>query len=90
VGMGSPRQDYFIAEHLRGTGCRVAMGVGGSFDVLAGNVRRAPEGMRRLGLEWFYRLICEPKRWRRQLALPHFIWLALHEALTEVRRDSVR
>jgi N-acetylglucosaminyldiphosphoundecaprenol N-acetyl-beta-D-mannosaminyltransferase len=86
VGMGSPRQEYFIAEHLRETGCRVAIGVGGSFDVLAGNVRRAPQSMRRLGLEWLYRLACEPRRWQRQLALPRFVWLALHEAVTEVHR----
>ena len=81
VGMGSPRQEYWIAKNLRATGCRVGIGVGGSFDVLAGNVRRAPAMWRRLNLEWLYRLIREPQRWRRQLALPQFVWLSLREAL---------
>jgi N-acetylglucosaminyldiphosphoundecaprenol N-acetyl-beta-D-mannosaminyltransferase len=81
VAMGSPRQEYWIANHLRATGCRVGIGVGGSFDVLAGNVERAPAIWRRLNLEWLYRLIREPRRWRRQLALPQFVWLALREIL---------
>ena len=75
VGLGSPRQEFFLAEHLRATGCGVGIGVGGSFDVLSGRVRRAPHLWRRLGLEWLYRLLREPYRWRRQLALPHFVWL---------------
>lgn len=89
VGMGFPRQEYFIAQRLRETGCRLAMGVGGSFDVLAGNVQRAPASLRRLHLEWLYRLICEPHRWRRQLALPRFFCLALYEAIMEVRKKGV-
>jgi N-acetylglucosaminyldiphosphoundecaprenol N-acetyl-beta-D-mannosaminyltransferase len=87
AGMGSPRQEYWIAENLRAAGCRIGIGVGGSFDVLAGNVPRAPEVWRRLRIEWLYRLIREPKRWRRQLALPRFVWLALREAIAGVRRE---
>jgi N-acetylglucosaminyldiphosphoundecaprenol N-acetyl-beta-D-mannosaminyltransferase len=79
AGLGSPRQEFFIAEHLEETGAAVGIGVGGSFDVLAGNVRRAPAPWRRMNLEWLYRLIKEPQRWRRQLALPQFVWLALRE-----------
>jgi N-acetylglucosaminyldiphosphoundecaprenol N-acetyl-beta-D-mannosaminyltransferase len=75
VGLGSPRQELWLAEHLRETGAGAAVGVGGSFDVLGGRVTRAPRFMRRLGLEWFYRLVKEPRRWRRQLALPYFVWL---------------
>jgi N-acetylglucosaminyldiphosphoundecaprenol N-acetyl-beta-D-mannosaminyltransferase len=75
VGLGSPRQELWLAEHLRETGVGAAVGVGGSFDVLGGRVMRAPHFMRRLGLEWFYRLVKEPHRWRRQLALPYFVWL---------------
>jgi N-acetylglucosaminyldiphosphoundecaprenol N-acetyl-beta-D-mannosaminyltransferase len=75
VGMGSPRQELWLAEHLRETGAGAAVGVGGSFDVLGGRVTRAPRFMRRLGLEWLYRLVKEPHRWRRQLALPYFVWL---------------
>lgn len=79
VGLGFPRQEYWLAEHLRQTGCGAGIGVGGSFDVLSGNVQRAPEQWRRLGLEWLYRLVKEPHRWRRQLALPHFVLLVAGE-----------
>ena len=82
VGLGSPRQEIFLAGHLAETGCSVGIGVGGSFDVLAGNVERAPAIWQRLNLEWLYRLVREPKRWRRQLALPRFVWLALRERAT--------
>ena len=79
AGMGSPRQEFWLAEHLRATGCGAGIGVGGSFDVLGGRVDRAPRLMRRYGLEWLYRLAKEPQRWRRQLALPAFVWLATLE-----------
>lgn len=79
AGMGFPKQEYWLAEHLRETGCGAGIGVGGSFDVISGNVRRAPERWRKLGLEWLYRLVKEPHRWRRQLALPHFVLLVAGE-----------
>jgi N-acetylglucosaminyldiphosphoundecaprenol N-acetyl-beta-D-mannosaminyltransferase len=79
AGLGSPRQELFVADNLARTGCRVGIGIGGSLDVLAGNVERAPVLVRRLNLEWLYRLVREPARWRRQLALPYFVWLALCE-----------
>jgi N-acetylglucosaminyldiphosphoundecaprenol N-acetyl-beta-D-mannosaminyltransferase len=82
AGLGSPRQEFWIAERLKETGASVGIGVGGSFDVLAGNVQRAPLLWRRLNLEWLYRLACEPERWRRQLALPKFVWLALCERVS--------
>lgn len=75
VGLGSPRQERWIAQYLPATRCGVGIGVGGSFDVLSGRVERAPQIWRRLGLEWCYRLVTQPHRWRRQLALPHFVWL---------------
>jgi N-acetylglucosaminyldiphosphoundecaprenol N-acetyl-beta-D-mannosaminyltransferase len=81
VGLGSPRQEMWLARNLRATGCGAAVGVGGSFDVLSGRVRRAPQMWRRFGLEWLYRLIREPHRFRRQLALPYFVWLVLLERL---------
>lgn len=77
VGLGSPRQEKWLAAHLRETNCPVGIGVGGSFDVVSGRVKRAPALWRRLGLEWLYRLIREPHRFRRQLALPYFVWLIL-------------
>lgn len=81
AGMGFPRQEYWLAEHLKETGCGAGIGVGGSFDVISGNVERAPERWRKLGLEWLYRLVKEPARWRRQLALPHFVLLVAGETL---------
>jgi N-acetylglucosaminyldiphosphoundecaprenol N-acetyl-beta-D-mannosaminyltransferase len=88
VGMGSPNQEFWLSEHLRETGCGAAVGVGGAFDVLGGRVKRAPPIMRRLGLEWFYRLIKEPHRWRRQLALPHFVWLIALDGLGMLPKKS--
>lgn len=90
AGLGSPRQEFWLADHLRETGCGAGIGVGGSFDVVAGRVARAPESFRRLGLEWLYRLLKEPWRWRRQLALPRFVWLvALDELGILPARKSV-
>lgn len=80
-GLGFPAQEFWLAEHLRDTGCGVGIGVGGSFDVLSGRLRRAPAAWRGLGLEWLYRLASEPRRWRRQLALPLFVLLVVCEAL---------
>jgi N-acetylglucosaminyldiphosphoundecaprenol N-acetyl-beta-D-mannosaminyltransferase len=82
VGLGSPKQEYWLEEYLDATGCGVGIGIGGSFDVLAGTVPRAPLVWRRAGLEWLYRLVREPSRWRRQLALPRFALAATREALT--------
>lgn len=68
VGMGVPRQERFIAEQWEQLGVKMAIGVGGSFEVMAGRVARAPVLLQRLGLEWAFRLIQEPRRlWRRYL-----------------------
>lgn len=72
VAYGAPAQDLWIQRNLKRLPVALAMGVGGSFDFLAGRQRRAPGWMRRLGLEWLYRLYREPWRWRRMLALPQF------------------
>jgi N-acetylglucosaminyldiphosphoundecaprenol N-acetyl-beta-D-mannosaminyltransferase len=77
VAYGAPKQDIWLDRNLARTGAAVGIGVGGSFDFIAGVSRRAPRWMQRLGLEWLYRLAREPWRWRRQLALPHFAWLVL-------------
>jgi N-acetylglucosaminyldiphosphoundecaprenol N-acetyl-beta-D-mannosaminyltransferase len=76
-GLGSPRQELWLAENVDRLGVRVAMGVGGSLDVLAGRSARAPAWLRRLHLEWLYRLLREPWRWRRQLDLVRFAWRVL-------------
>jgi len=68
VGMSSPRKEELLAANLHAMGPVFAMGVGGSFDVWAGHTQRAPEWMQRSGLEWFHRLLQEPRRmWRRYL-----------------------
>lgn len=80
-GMGADRDLRWLARNRERLRVPVAMGVGGSFDVLAGRVRRAPAWVRRVHLEWLYRLLMEPRRWRRQLALPHFAMLVMAERL---------
>jgi N-acetylglucosaminyldiphosphoundecaprenol N-acetyl-beta-D-mannosaminyltransferase len=80
VALGAPRQDLWIRQHLLELRVPVAMGVGCVFDLLAGNVRRAPRWMQRTGLEWAFRLCQEPQRlWRRYLVndLPMLARLAL-------------
>lgn len=72
VAMGAPRQEIFLQRHRRELGAAVGLGLGGSFDVWSGRVRRAPAVTRRLGLEWLYRLVSDPRRVRRQLVLPRF------------------
>ena len=68
VAISSPLKETFIARWREQLGVTFVMGVGGTFDVVAGKVRRAPPWMQRLGLEWFYRLIQEPRRmWQRYL-----------------------
>lgn len=79
AAMGFPKQEFWLAEHLHETGAGAAVGVGGSLDVISGRVERAPAVWRRYGLEWLYRLVKEPRRWRRQLALPHFVLLLAAE-----------
>lgn len=79
VAMGSPKQELWIRRHMNELNVKVFQGVGGSFDVFAGNVKRAPALFRRLGLEWLYRLVKEPKRFKRQLALPKFLLKILLE-----------
>ncbi len=85
VAYGAPGQIHWIARNqqaLAEAGVRLAVGVGGSFDFVSGSVRRAPRWVRRMGLEWLYRLLREPWRWRRQLVLPLF---ALRVAVVAVR-----
>ena len=79
VAYGAPKQDKWLARNLARTGAAVGIGVGGSLDHIVGKQKRAPQWVQRLWLEWLYRLIREPWRWRRQLALPKFVWQVLTE-----------
>lgn len=73
AALGMPFQEKWLFHHRLDLGCKVAIGVGGSFDVLAGTVKRAPKLWQRLRLEWLWRLLSDPKRWRRYLAIPRFM-----------------
>ena len=79
VALGSPKQEFWINENKKKLNCKIYQGVGGSFDVFSGTIKRAPKWMQKCGLEWFYRLIKEPKRIVRQLGLFKFLVLALVE-----------
>ncbi|MGM0602826.1 MAG: WecB/TagA/CpsF family glycosyltransferase [Bacillota bacterium] len=85
VGMGVPLQERFIDKNIENLNVKVAMTVGGSFDVIAGEVNRAPVWMQKAGLEWFYRLMQEPSRFGRMLSLPRFILLVLKERFLDSR-----
>ena len=78
---GAPAQEFWIDRNLRGLAPVVGIGVGGTLDYLAGRIPRAPAPLRRVGLEWAYRLARQPWRWRRMRALPEFARLAMLEAL---------
>lgn len=82
VAYGAPAQDLWLARNLARTGAKVGVGVGGAFDYIAGVVPRAPRWMRRVGLEWLYRLIHQPWRWRRQRVLPLYALLVLLSKVT--------
>ena len=77
VAYGHPRQDAWIAAHRHELSASVAIGVGGAFDFVAGVQRRAPAWLQRLNLEWLYRLLREPRRWKRMVKLPVFVGLVL-------------
>ena len=73
VALGAPKQEKFIAGHREILRVKAAIGVGGSLDVWAGTVRRAPEFYQKHGLEWLYRFVKQPSRYKRMAALPLFI-----------------
>ena len=81
VAMGSPRQEFWISEQMPHLKVSFCMGVGGSLDVVSGTVKRAPELFRKTGTEWLYRLLVQPSRLRRQVALPLFAWDTLRAIL---------
>ncbi|MBI3741619.1 MAG: WecB/TagA/CpsF family glycosyltransferase [Chloroflexi bacterium] len=77
VAYGPPKQELWIARNQSRLNVKIAMGVGGTFDTLAGIVPRAPLWMQRAGIEWLFRLMREPRRFKRQLAIPYFMWLVI-------------
>ena len=79
VAYGMKRQEFWIDKNLADVDVGLVMGVGRSFDYYSGDLKRAPKGFRKMGMEWLYSLIKEPKRFKRQLALPKFVWKVLKE-----------
>lgn len=88
VAMGSPKQECWIAKHRAQLEVPFCMGVGGSFDVLSGRVKRAPGIFRRTGTEWLYRLSKEPSRWRRQTVLWRFAAGVLKQRFWSYQPDA--
>jgi N-acetylglucosaminyldiphosphoundecaprenol N-acetyl-beta-D-mannosaminyltransferase len=80
VAYGAPKQEFWLDRNLVELGIPVGIGVGGVFDYVSGAVPRAPGWVRQLHFEWCYRLITQPWRWRRQLALPVFAALVVRDA----------
>jgi N-acetylglucosaminyldiphosphoundecaprenol N-acetyl-beta-D-mannosaminyltransferase len=82
VGLGSPKQEQWMAEHIERLNAPVLIGVGAAFDFLSGHKAQAPRWMQRSGFEWLFRLVTEPKRlWRRYAQYPLFILLVVSQLL---------
>lgn len=84
VGLGFPKQESWINDHINDLNIKLAIGNGGTMDIISGNSKRAPEIYQKLGLEWLYRLIKEPSRIKRQILLPKFIFYVLFN------KDSIK
>lgn len=79
VALGAPMQEKWISQHIDLFDKGIFMGVGGSFDGIAGVVKRAPVVWQKLNIEWLYRLIQQPTRWKRMLAIPRFVFKVLKQ-----------
>lgn len=85
VALGSPRQERWIQAHLPKLRVKLCQGIGGTLDTITGRVARAPKAFQAAGLEWFYRLLKQPSRFKRQLKLFAFIWEVLLAKLRVTR-----
>lgn len=81
VGFGNPKQEFWVNRNRHELEAGLTMVVGGAFDFWSNKIRRAPRVIRNFGLEWFWRLVQEPSRWRRQLRLVEFLWMVFLEKL---------
>lgn len=77
VAVGIPKQEKWIKANLPATGAGLAMGVGGSFDAFAGVVKRAPKAVQRIHMEWLWRTLSNPKKIKKAVTLPIFVWMVL-------------
>ncbi|HYM70408.1 MAG TPA: WecB/TagA/CpsF family glycosyltransferase [bacterium] len=90
AGLGAPRQERWLSQRLEELHVPVVMGIGGTLDVWTGRARRAPRVWQTLGLEWCYRLLREPRRFGRQLAIPHFMAVVYGKRLRALLRPASR
>ncbi len=81
VCLGSPKQEQFMANHMEALGVPLMVGLGGTLDAFAGTVKRAPEWVQKIGMEWLYRMIKEPKRFNRFWRLPKFLFAVIGKRL---------
>ncbi len=90
VAMSSPQKEIFLNKHLENMEIPFVMGVGGSFDVVAGVTKRSPMWMQHAGLEWFFRFLCEPKRmWKRYLITNSIFLLMILKAFVSGKKGPV-
>lgn len=85
VALGAPKQEFWISKYMDELQVPVMLGIGGSMDVLSGNVKRAPEIWQKMNLEWLYRLLSQPSRWKRMLNLPKFAVEVLKQKRKKIR-----
>jgi N-acetylglucosaminyldiphosphoundecaprenol N-acetyl-beta-D-mannosaminyltransferase len=85
VGLGSPKQEFWLDQYRDHLDVRVCQGVGGTLDAICGNPKRAPRWVQRLYLEWLHRLLLQPRRARRQSVLPRFVRQVLERTLARKR-----
>ena len=88
VALGSPKQELFVLKYKDRLNAKAAIGVGGSLDVWSGDLKRAPEFYRKHGLEWLYRLIQEPSRYKRMAALPLFMLKVIFSKKSPITTDD--
>lgn len=81
VALGSPKQEKWIQKYLPKINVKICQGIGGTLDTIAGTKKRAPKFFQKIGLEWFYRLIKEPRRIYRQVSLVVFIFKVIKEKI---------
>lgn len=84
VAMGSPRQEFFIETYKDKLCCKILMGVGGSFDVISGNIKRAPNFMINIGMEWLYRFFKEPWRIKKLLVIFKFLYISSRDKVRKI------
>lgn len=88
VAYGFPKQEEWIFANLEKLPVTAAMGVGGAFDFISGNVPRAPKVMQAVGFEWLFRLLVQPWRWKRQLSLPRFLFLLIKQRFSKLPNNE--